>query len=257
MRRCAGAGCGCDVRCADCGGAQDLDLYDDKRTLVYSGPLGRRWNEKMSQLEVPTYRWIDLHVALLDSYRKPACGLAAHSADQSSHRSAPAEAGEPPRRRPQTLGRVPRKSPTSPLPLSLLNNQCGRQPIPLEYLRLGSFSDPPEKRKEQAEDGSRFHFRSTYRDVWPFTIYHAYEKSRRRYTLFAGSEAVRGKWRNALMDALAVREAQQESNMVREPVWGCGERGLTGTVWCSGLRRIQSTRGSSGTRSHSRLPLGT
>ena len=49
---------------------QDLDLYDDKRTLVYSGPLGRRWNERVSQLEVPTYRWIDLHVALLDNYRK-------------------------------------------------------------------------------------------------------------------------------------------------------------------------------------------
>ena len=28
---------------------QDLDLYDDKRTLVYSGPLGRRWNERVSQ----------------------------------------------------------------------------------------------------------------------------------------------------------------------------------------------------------------
>ncbi|EPT05556.1 hypothetical protein FOMPIDRAFT_1138735 [Fomitopsis schrenkii] len=153
----------------------DLDLYDDKRTLVYSGPLGRRWNEKMSQLEVPTYRWIDLHVALLDSYLLLL----------------------KPENRP---GGVPKRSVVS-------------RPIPLEYLRLGSFSDPPEKRKEQAEDGSRFHFRSTYRDVWPFTIYHAYEKSRRRYTLFAGSEAVRGKWRNALMDALAVREAQQESNM--------------------------------------------
>lgn len=47
-------------------------MYDDKRSLVYSGPLGRRWNEKMSQLEVPVYRWIDLHVALLDNYRKPA-----------------------------------------------------------------------------------------------------------------------------------------------------------------------------------------
>ena len=53
--------------------------------------------------------------------------------------------------------------------------------------------------------------------MWPFTIYHAYEKSRRRYTLFAASEALRGKWRNALMDALAVRKAQQESNMVRAP----------------------------------------
>ncbi|KZT73684.1 hypothetical protein DAEQUDRAFT_808316 [Daedalea quercina L-15889] len=153
----------------------DLDLYDEKRTLTYSGPLGRRWNEKMSQLEVPTYRWIDLHVALLDNYLLLL----------------------KPENRP---GGVTKRSVVS-------------RPIPLEYLRLGSFSDPPEKRKEQAEDGSLFHFRSNYRDVWPFTIYHAYEKSRRRYTLFANSETVREKWRCALTDALAVRKVQQESNM--------------------------------------------
>ncbi|TFY60446.1 hypothetical protein EVJ58_g5139 [Rhodofomes roseus] len=153
----------------------DLDLYDEKRTLVYSGPLGRRWNEKMSQLEVPTYRWIDLHVALLDNYLLLL----------------------KPENRP---GGVTKRSVVS-------------RPIPLEYLRLGSFSDPPEKRKEQVDDGALFHFRSNYRDVWPFTIYHAYEKSRRRYTLFANSETVRERWRCALTDALAVRNAQQESNM--------------------------------------------
>lgn len=51
--------------------------------------------------------------------------------------------------------------------------------------------------------------------MWPFTVYHASERSRRRYTLFAASEALREKWRRALEDALAVRGVQQESNMVR------------------------------------------
>ena len=46
--------------------SQDLDLYDDSRTLLYSGQLARRYT---SRTEV-TYTWVDLHVALLDNYRK-------------------------------------------------------------------------------------------------------------------------------------------------------------------------------------------
>lgn len=57
--------------------------------------------------------------------------------------------------------------------------------------------------------------------MWPFTVYHAHEKSRRRYTLFAASEALREKWRVALADALAVRRVQQESNMVRPVLLVC------------------------------------
>ncbi|CCM01400.1 uncharacterized protein FIBRA_03451 [Fibroporia radiculosa] len=40
----------------------DLDLYDESRTLVHSGPLARRYRSDMG------YNWADLHVALLDNY---------------------------------------------------------------------------------------------------------------------------------------------------------------------------------------------
>lgn len=42
---------------------KDLDLYDDNRTLIHSGPLARRYK---------TDQWADLHVALLDNYRRSA-----------------------------------------------------------------------------------------------------------------------------------------------------------------------------------------
>ncbi|KAH9917832.1 CNH domain-containing protein [Fomitopsis serialis] len=121
-------------------GVAGLDLYDEKRTLVYSGPLGRRW--------------IDLHVALLDNY---------------------------------LLLLKPESRPGGVTKRSVVSRVSTPTLVP--------------RTKGAAEDGSLFHFRSNYRDVWPFTIYHAYEKSRRRYTLFANSETVRERWR------------QQESNM--------------------------------------------
>ena len=44
---------------------QDLDLYDESRTLLFSGPLARRYRGEVG------YSWADLHVALLDNYRAP------------------------------------------------------------------------------------------------------------------------------------------------------------------------------------------
>lgn len=55
---------------------QELDLYDDSRTLLHSGRLARRYT---SRTEV-TYTWVDLNVALLDNYRKWAVYPMAHSA---------------------------------------------------------------------------------------------------------------------------------------------------------------------------------
>ena len=43
---------------------QDLDLYDESRTLIYSSPLARRYRGEVG------YNWADLHVALLDNYRE-------------------------------------------------------------------------------------------------------------------------------------------------------------------------------------------
>jgi RHO1 GDP-GTP exchange protein 1/2 len=42
-----------------------MDLYDEARTLVYSGPLARR-----QRTELDWHGWHDLHVALLDNHRK-------------------------------------------------------------------------------------------------------------------------------------------------------------------------------------------
>ncbi|KIJ14322.1 hypothetical protein PAXINDRAFT_163479 [Paxillus involutus ATCC 200175] len=87
------------------------------------------------------------------------------------------------------------------------------RPIPLEYLRLGGFDDPPESRKERAEEGSILdNFRGSNRSVYPFTIYHAVEKSARRYTLYAPSESARTRWRDALVDAKGVDDVRREGN---------------------------------------------
>jgi hypothetical protein len=44
---------------------QDLDWYNENRSLVYSGPVARR-----SKSEMDWNPWTDLFVALLDNYRK-------------------------------------------------------------------------------------------------------------------------------------------------------------------------------------------
>ena len=86
----------------------------------------------------------------------------------------------------------------------------------MEYLRLGSFDDPTENRRERLEDaGLLDRVRPTYKAVYPFTFYHASSKITRRYTLYALSDNMRKKWKYALTDAIAVRKAHQESNMVR------------------------------------------
>ncbi|OCH94369.1 hypothetical protein OBBRIDRAFT_141319 [Obba rivulosa] len=40
----------------------DMDLYDESRTLIYQGPLARRFKSDVA------YNWADLNVALLDNY---------------------------------------------------------------------------------------------------------------------------------------------------------------------------------------------
>ena len=42
-----------------------MDLYDDSRTLVYSGPLARR-----QRSETDWHGWNDYFVALLDNFRE-------------------------------------------------------------------------------------------------------------------------------------------------------------------------------------------
>jgi hypothetical protein len=55
------------------------------------------------------------------------------------------------------------------------------QPIPLEYLRLGEFSESSESRKVSADNGrllESLRFRS--KPLCPFTVYHAAAKSMER-----------------------------------------------------------------------------
>ncbi|KAI0649128.1 hypothetical protein C8Q79DRAFT_904017 [Trametes meyenii] len=153
----------------------DLDLYDESRSLIYQGPLSRRYKTNMD------LHWADLHVALLDNYLlllKPE----ARSSTVTKH-------------------------------------HVVSRPIPLEYLRLGQFDGSTESRKEKAEEGSGIleRVRSRYRQMYPFTIYHASSKMSRRYTLYAASENSRQKWRAALEEALGIRQVRQASNMLFAP----------------------------------------
>ncbi|KAG8213014.1 hypothetical protein J3R82DRAFT_11404 [Butyriboletus roseoflavus] len=87
------------------------------------------------------------------------------------------------------------------------------RPIPLEYLRLGNFDDPPDTRKERVDEGGILDsLRGAYRSIYPFTVYHAVEKFTRRYTLYAPSESIRKKWYDALVDAKGVDDVRREAN---------------------------------------------
>ncbi|KAI0752263.1 hypothetical protein BC629DRAFT_1297111 [Irpex lacteus] len=158
----------------------DLDLYDESRTLLYQGTLARRYKAEVG------YNWADLHVALLDNYLL-------------------------------LLKKEVR-------PSGVYKHSVVSRPIPVEYLRLGSFDAVPENRKDKSS-GSVDHgklfaidsFRSRYRAMYPFTLYHASAVTTRRYTLYAGSEQERGKWRAQLEEAMSLRKIRQDSNMILAP----------------------------------------
>ncbi|KAI5892712.1 uncharacterized protein SCHCODRAFT_02501635 [Schizophyllum commune H4-8] len=92
------------------------------------------------------------------------------------------------------------------------------RPIPLAYLRLGSFNGATESRRIREEKGGLLDgLRSRTEILYPFTVYHASNKMNRRYTLYVGSEAVRRKWYAAFVDTLAVYKARAEGNMFFSP----------------------------------------
>ena len=66
-----------------------------------------------------------------------------------------------------------------------------------------------------ADDGRLLEsLRFRTKPLYPFTVYHASAKSTRRYTLYALSEGLRNKWKDALEDTIAVYKARQEANRV-------------------------------------------
>lgn len=79
-----------------------------------------------------------------------------------------------------------------------------------------SFDEPPEVRKERADNGSFISMSSTKQSMYPFTIYHANADIPRRYTLYTHTPTSRTNWYNALVDAIGVRKAIQDANKVLE-----------------------------------------
>jgi hypothetical protein len=126
------------------------------------------------------------------------------------------------------------------------------QPIPLEYLGLGSFDGPAEVRKERADSGSFISMSSTKQNMYPFIIYHTDTTIPRRYTLYTQTPTARAKWSSALEDAIGVRKARQDANKVfslriRFSTWL--------TVRPSGSDPSLSTTASSACRHALHLPL--
>lgn len=158
----------------------DLDLYDESRTLVHSGPLARRYT---SRTEV-TYTWVDLHVALLDNY------LLLLKPETRSN------------------GSIRHNVISRPIPLEYL--RLAAFEAPPESRR--------EKATFTVEQARLFDsFRSRHRPMYPLTIYHASATFIRRYTLYASSESERELWRRAMVEAIGLRKVRQDANMWYAP----------------------------------------
>ncbi|KAG8964003.1 hypothetical protein FRC00_004149 [Tulasnella sp. 408] len=99
-------------------------------------------------------------------------------------------------------------------------NVVTSRPIPLDFLRLGSFTLPAETRKVDDEGkvtrksilGIGKIFKDSSVPVYPFIFNHASLDSKRRYTLYASSEGNRRKWRDAFDEAIIIRRTQQDAN---------------------------------------------
>ncbi|KAG6849784.1 hypothetical protein H0H93_005170 [Arthromyces matolae] len=92
------------------------------------------------------------------------------------------------------------------------------RPLSLSYLRLGSFTSPPEVRKTKPDDNSlRDSFRTNTISLYPFTIFHASGKASRRYTFYVASDGIRKRWHSAFVNALGVYKARQDGNMLFYP----------------------------------------
>ncbi|KAJ7170691.1 hypothetical protein C8R43DRAFT_1149693 [Mycena crocata] len=144
----------------------DMDLYADTRNLVRLAPVSR-WNRTETGLS----SWVDLTAALLDNF------FVLTREEASNSKS------------------------TGPVKRYLVS-----RPIPLSFLRLGSFTSPAENRRE----GLRLN------PVYPFTIYHASSKTR-RYTLHVSTEAERKRWHSVFQEAIGLHTARQEANMWFQP----------------------------------------
>ena len=89
------------------------------------------------------------------------------------------------------------------------------QPIPLDFLRLGTFTGPPEQRKEDitAETSTSDRVFRPTNPMYPFVVFHA--GILRRNILYASSEVERSKWRKVLEETQSLRDVYMDGNKVR------------------------------------------
>ncbi|KAG1750776.1 hypothetical protein EDB19DRAFT_1676909 [Suillus lakei] len=93
-------------------------------------------------------------------------------------------------------------------------SQALHHPIPLEYLKLGSFEGQPESRKERSEEGGILdNLRAQYKPIYPFTVYHSCRQIRCGGILCSRRLSLRGqKWRNALIEAKGIDDVRRDAN---------------------------------------------
>lgn len=88
-----------------------------------------------------------------------------------------------------------------------------KQPIPLDFLRLGPFIGPPDSKRDTENGGFLGGVLGKSRQLYPFVVFDAASESR-RYTLFTDSERNRTKWKQMFEEAISVRTTYIDANKV-------------------------------------------
>ena len=191
-----------------------MDLFNETRSLVHFGPVLRRGRSDTGL----TSAWSELVAALLDNYCKhPQTSgsafryLILSSFFFCSFTHARRETSKWSR---QTDNRVAGAFLIYFFFTLPFNSHACLQPIPLSYLRLGTFDSPPDTRREKVEDGGLLEsLRYQTVHIYPFTVYHASDRSK-RYTLYVSTDGIRQRWYTEFVDAIGVHKVWQDANMV-------------------------------------------
>ena len=187
-----------------------MDLFSENRSLVYRTPVLRRGRSGTGL----TTAWSDLVAALLDNYCKasPASGSLFRYITVVFFLAVILMREE---KRPNcAVKRIIVSRVRQDFIHFVLESDAFVQPIPLAYLRLGIFNSPPETRREKVEDGGLLEgLRHQTVQIYPFTIYHASNQSK-KYTLHVTTAEIRQRWYAAFVDAIGVRKVWQDANMV-------------------------------------------
>ena len=190
-----------------------MDLFNETRSLVHFGPVLRRGRSDTGF----TTAWSELVAALLDNY----CKLCQDSGSTFRYLRLSSFSVVILMREEKRPNGVVRRVLVSRVHIQKnyfhfpFNSDACLQPIPLSYLRLGTFDSRSETRREKVEDGRLLEsLRYQTVPVYPFTVYHASDRSK-RYTLYVATDGIRRRWYTEFVDAIGVHKAWQDANMVR------------------------------------------